>query len=354
MTFFSRRESDRQARLHLVEIHGKGEITINQNGSAVYGEMPSWLPNGKIVYRTTFPEIGIGVVNDDGSGIDMLLADGDASAPSASPDGQFIAFMSRRDGNWEVYRMAADGSDLTRLTETPANDGLPVWSPAGSAIAFASNRDGQWAIWAMNADGSNQRQLFALPGSLDGYVAGEPEYDTRGLGGRAHLLESVKLLAPASDEQPDQPQDHNDGYAAHADEQPVGRAFLHIEGECGFSRAFVALHLHAYLPETGGGEIEIGFVKDGRQSAFVAGDGADPFSTSRAGLDLDGWLGHGVARFGQGQRQGDVHLAHLRRLRVRPGRESIGADRLVGQLRFTAAMRQQVLAGRKQQPEKQN
>ena len=32
----------------------------------------------------------------------------------------------------------------------------------------------------MNADGSNQRQLFSLPGTPDGIVAGEPGYNARG------------------------------------------------------------------------------------------------------------------------------------------------------------------------------
>jgi len=32
----------------------------------------------------------------------------------------------------------------------------------------------------MNPDGSGQRKLFALPGPLDGRVAGEPDYSSRG------------------------------------------------------------------------------------------------------------------------------------------------------------------------------
>lgn len=177
LIFFSRREADRQPRIYGQDINTNAEARVlTQDFTAVYGEMPSWLPDGRVVYKATSPQAGIGAVNADGSGFRMLAADTGANAPAASPNAPFVAFMSQRDGNWEIYRINTDGNDLIRLTQNPAHDGLPVWAPDGRSIAFVSNRSGAWAIWAMNADGSNQRQLFALPGSLDGRVAGEPDF----------------------------------------------------------------------------------------------------------------------------------------------------------------------------------
>jgi Tol biopolymer transport system component len=49
----------------------------------------------------------------------------------------------------------------------PWNNVAPVWSPDGSQIAFLTDRNGGWEIWVMNADGSNQRPLFQA-GTLDG------------------------------------------------------------------------------------------------------------------------------------------------------------------------------------------
>ena len=46
--------------------------------------------------------------------------------------------MSKRDGNFEIYSMNADGSGQTRLTNNPAADGFPTWSPDGTRIAFVS------------------------------------------------------------------------------------------------------------------------------------------------------------------------------------------------------------------------
>jgi TolB protein len=98
----------------------------------------------------------------------------------ASPDGQHVALMSLRDGNWEVYTADMDGSNLRRLTRDPANDGLPTWSSDGRHIAFVTDRDGPWAVWVMRPDGSGQRRLFAIGGPLDGRVRNAAWHETNG------------------------------------------------------------------------------------------------------------------------------------------------------------------------------
>ncbi len=74
-----------------------------------------------------------------------------------------IAFYTGRDGNTEVYAMDPDGTNPTRLTNNPANDGnsTGAWSPDGTKIAFNSNRDGNVEIYTMNADGTNPIRLTA-------------------------------------------------------------------------------------------------------------------------------------------------------------------------------------------------
>lgn len=53
-----------------------------------------------------------------------------APTPGPTPASSVrIAFVSTRDGNFEVYVMKADGSGVTRLTDNPATDWSPAWSP---------------------------------------------------------------------------------------------------------------------------------------------------------------------------------------------------------------------------------
>ena len=61
--------------------------------------------------------------------------------------------MSSRDGNPDIYVMNADGTNVHRVTNHPANDVTPTWSPKGTEIAFTSDRAGTPQIYIVSADG---------------------------------------------------------------------------------------------------------------------------------------------------------------------------------------------------------
>ncbi len=48
-------------------------------------------------------------------------------SPAWSLDGSWIAFVSDRDGNPDIYIMAADGSNPRNLTQNSDHDSGPVW-----------------------------------------------------------------------------------------------------------------------------------------------------------------------------------------------------------------------------------
>ena len=59
----------------------------------------------------------------------LTRAPRDDFVPAWPPDGRKIAFVSKRDGNAEIYVMNTDGSEQRNLTRSPADDGLVAWSP---------------------------------------------------------------------------------------------------------------------------------------------------------------------------------------------------------------------------------
>ena len=72
--------------------------------------------------------------------------------PTARGSPSTRSATATRDLRHERGRHGAD-----RLTDTPADEGYPAWSPDGRTITFDSDRDGNFDIFAMNADGSNVR-----------------------------------------------------------------------------------------------------------------------------------------------------------------------------------------------------
>lgn len=73
------------------------------------------------------------------------------SNPRWSPDGKRIAFKSTRNGGqYDVYVMDANGANVTRLTDHPAQDHDPVWMPDGQSVIISSTRDSRedlFRVW---------------------------------------------------------------------------------------------------------------------------------------------------------------------------------------------------------------
>lgn len=67
----------------------------------------------------------------DGKGQDRLTDNGveTVGGPVFSPSGRKVAFHTNRDGNFEVYKMRADGTRPGNLTNDPAGDFTPDWQP---------------------------------------------------------------------------------------------------------------------------------------------------------------------------------------------------------------------------------
>lgn len=129
IVFFSDRDGD--YRLYLMDTDGENQSRLTE----VWGQDPDWSTDGAwIVFASCQEEFvcDIYVTAADGSGEPECLTCEDSGSdmePAWSPDGSMIAFSSDRAGNWEIYTMNADGSDLFRVTYDSEWDGAPCWQP---------------------------------------------------------------------------------------------------------------------------------------------------------------------------------------------------------------------------------
>lgn len=91
----------------------------------------------------------------------LLVFSSSASVWAKAPATAKIVFMSKRDGNAEIYIMNPDGSEQMNLSQHPAEDYDPAWSPNGRQILFSSDRDGGvFDLYLMDADGKNVQKVF--------------------------------------------------------------------------------------------------------------------------------------------------------------------------------------------------
>jgi Tol biopolymer transport system component len=127
-------------------------------------------PNSKIAFSSMRDgNWELYVMDPDGTNLKNISLHTSKDLPVVwSPDGRKIAFQSNRTGAGDIYVMNSDGSGLTRLTTSTYADQAPSWSPDSQRIAFTSKRDGNFDVFVMNADGTNQVNITRTA---------SPEYD---------------------------------------------------------------------------------------------------------------------------------------------------------------------------------
>jgi Tol biopolymer transport system component len=138
----------------------------------IHSGFPSYSGDGKeIVFRVwADDEKGLRIINLDTRAI-RKLTDGYDNLPGWSPDGKEIVFTRKHEqGNFDIFTIQPDGSNLKRLTTHGSSDGHAVWSQdnrilwSGSEHGFRDEaalydmtfqQYGQ--IYVMNRDGSDKR-----------------------------------------------------------------------------------------------------------------------------------------------------------------------------------------------------
>ena len=111
-------------------------------------------------------QVGLFVAAADGRDERPLLASPDVDYnPTWSPDGAWLAFTSERDGSANLYRVRPNGTELERLTDSPAFDDQAAFSPDGRQIVFVTSRaNGTADLWVLDLQTRRAKALTSGAG----------------------------------------------------------------------------------------------------------------------------------------------------------------------------------------------
>ena len=91
-----------------------------------------------------------------------------------SPDGARVA-LDIRDQDNDIWIWDVRGQTLTRATFSRAQDEVPVWTPDGRRLAFRSNRDGPFNVFWRAADGTGTEERLTKSGNMPMPTAFSPD-----------------------------------------------------------------------------------------------------------------------------------------------------------------------------------
>ena len=138
---------------------------------------PDWFPGGEeIAYtliRNSRHECRRASISGTGEKLTSFPGLNDFVSPS--PRGDELLMSLSKDGNPEIYRLRADGTDPRRLTFGRSTESSPCWSPDGRRVAFLSDRAGVPQIYVMGASGGTPRRV-----TLQGNYNTSPDWSPKG------------------------------------------------------------------------------------------------------------------------------------------------------------------------------
>lgn len=143
---------------------------------------PSWSPDGQWLAFFTSREprrVRAYLMRPDGTGVRPLSSDidtGDERDLAWRPDSRAVAFVGRqKDATTQIYLVEigagtepGTGPEIgptAVLTDGRQRDDQPAWSPDGKYLAYVSDRDGEADLFLMRADGTGKTQLTRSPGA---------------------------------------------------------------------------------------------------------------------------------------------------------------------------------------------
>jgi TolB protein len=162
---------------YLVVMNADGTNQRRLTGRYRFAEFPAWTRDGALIFYAAIEEgrNSVDIYSVDPATLEVkVIVQTPASdvCPHFSRDGTILTYASAMPdepdnvdlfARTEPFDSHTDIGDDTRLTTDPGFDDYSNPSPDDRTLVFLSRRDGNTELYLMDADGSNQRRLTNTP-----------------------------------------------------------------------------------------------------------------------------------------------------------------------------------------------
>ena len=214
-------------------------------------------------------ELKFNIVSDDKENeVETATVRNETEGYGLSPTSKRAAISA----HGEIYTVATDQGDIQRVTQSYSRETNPEWSPDGKWIAFVSDKSGQDEVWIAREDGTGLKQITT--GATEKHaIEWSPDSKTLLISASDHKLYRYDLDKP-------QPTVLTQGVASNI----LGATFSPDGKWVAFSTLDNEMRPHAYvIPSAGGKPQHIGndelqfaetsprWTRDGKKLIFLAG-----------------------------------------------------------------------------------
>lgn len=134
-------------------------LTGIQDNEAYFLSHPALSPNGETIVFSyeedlwTVPAVG-------GAASRLTGMQGEEINPRWSPDGQWIAFSGRQDGNFNIFIIPVAGGEIRQLTVHESADIMESWAWDSKSLYFTSGRENDFTTYETSITGGTPKRLF--------------------------------------------------------------------------------------------------------------------------------------------------------------------------------------------------
>lgn len=152
-----------------------GQLLPTGHIGEIHGENPVWTGDDLIVYKgcNTWQGGNSCGIFRVGSWANKRWSNGETPAKLSGIDGtdtiptdaagSNFLYHDFKNNDWDLYISTTAGGSRNLSNSVGSSDILGTFSPDGQWVAFISNRDGGWAVWVVPTSGGTPTRLFNIP-----------------------------------------------------------------------------------------------------------------------------------------------------------------------------------------------